>query len=63
MDNVAAKQLIREIKRQNDLKVLEIELLTKQFIKIDKDYLRDFVKKRLDEIEYKYYLKGKNING
>lgn len=54
MDNVAAEQLIREIKKQNDLKVLEIELLTKQFIKIDKDYLRDFIKKRLDEIEYKY---------
>jgi hypothetical protein len=54
MDNITAKQLTREIKRQNDLKVLEIELLTKQFIKIDKDYLRDFIKKRLDEIEYKY---------
>ncbi|WP_428025058.1 hypothetical protein [Arcobacter sp.] len=54
MDNVEANQLIRELKRQNDLKVLEIEFLTKQFIKIDKDYLRDFVKKRLDEIEYKY---------
>lgn len=54
MDNIAAKQLTRQIKRQNDLKVLEIELLVKEFTKVDKDYLRDFVKKRLDEIESKY---------
>lgn len=54
MDNIAAKLLTRQIRRQNDLKVLEIELLVKQFIKVDRDYLRDFVKERLEEIESKY---------